>query len=63
MEKMIPWEKWLSIITKANPENKTGRPHQELEIMLRMYLVQKWFLLSDEATEESVYDSFVIRNL
>ena len=29
--------------------------------MLRMYLVQTWFSLSDEATEESVYDSFAIR--
>jgi len=61
MEKMIPWEKWLSIITKANPESKVGRPRQELEIMLRMYLVQTWFSLSDEATEEAVYDSFAIR--
>ncbi|NLP27038.1 MAG: transposase [Clostridiales bacterium] len=53
----------LLISLVPNPENKTGRPRQELEIMLRMYLVQTWFSLSDEAAEESVYDGFAIRNL
>ena len=29
--------------------------------MLRMYLLQIWFNLSDPATEDAIYDSFAMR--
>ena len=39
-----------------------GRPPIGLERMLRMYIAQQCFGLSDEATEDSLYDSQAIRH-
>ena len=30
--------------------------------MLRMYLMQNWFNLSDEGIEDSIYDSYAMRS-
>ena len=32
-----------------------------MEKMLRMYLLQIWFHLSDPATEDAIYDSYAMR--
>lgn len=39
-----------------------GRPPTGLERMLRMYIAQQCFGLSDEATEDARYDSQAIRH-
>jgi Transposase and inactivated derivatives, IS5 family len=56
MEAMIPWVKWVSIIEGVYPKGERGRPPMGAEKMLRMYLLQIWFNLSDEAMEDSLYD-------
>jgi len=61
MEKMIPWKNWIGIIEKYYYKGENGRPPKNIELMLRMYLVQNWFTLSDEATEDAVYDSIAVR--
>ena len=61
MDRLIPWEGWLDLIRPCYPEGKRGRPPKDLELMLRMYLVQNWFRLSAEATEDAVYDSYAMR--
>ena len=33
----------------------------DLELMLRMYLLQVWFNLSDPGTEDAIYDSYAMR--
>ena len=33
----------------------------EIEKLLRMYLLQIWFHLSDPATEDAMYDSYAMR--
>ena len=43
------------------PSGKRGRPPNGIEIMLRMYLLQIWFNLSDEGTEDAIYDSYAMR--
>jgi IS5 family transposase len=40
---------------------KRGRKAKPLETMLRMYLLQVWFSLSDEGVEDAVYDSYAMR--
>ena len=40
-------EEFLGIIRPYYPEGKRGRPPIALELMLRMYLLQCWFNLSD----------------
>lgn len=61
MEELIPWEEWLALIEPYYPKAGNGRPPRDMGAMLRMYLVQNWFHLSDEATEDAVYDIQSIR--
>lgn len=62
MDTMIPWEYWVSIIKPYYPSGKRGRPPKNIETMLRMYLMQNWFNLSDEGIEDAIYDSYAMRS-
>jgi IS5 family transposase len=62
MESVVPWQKWLSIIEESYPKGERGRPPIGAEKMLRMYLVQIWYDLADEAVEDALYDSQALRN-
>ena len=61
MDHVIPWEEWTEIIMPYYPNGKRGRPPRGAEIMLRMYLLQNWFSLSDEGVEDAIYDSYAFR--
>ena len=61
MEEIIPWDEWVSVIVPYYPSGKRGRPPMGIEKMLRMYLLQIWFNLSDPATEDAIYDSYAMR--
>ena len=61
MDEIIPWDEWISIIIPYYPSGKRGRPPIGIEIKLRMYLLQVWFNLSDEGTEDAIYDSYAMR--
>lgn len=61
MEEIVPWSKWVEIIRPYYPDGKRGRRPRGIEIMLRMYLMQNWFNLSDEGIEDSIYDSYAMR--
>jgi len=62
MDGLISWERWLELIRPHYAVAGNGRPPIGLEKMLRMYLVQVWFNLSDEMTEDSIYDVQSIRH-
>lgn len=57
MEEVIPWVKLLAVITPHYPQGKRGRPPIGLERMLRVYFLQQWYGLADEALEDALYDS------
>jgi len=61
MDEIIPWDEWVGMIKPHYPEGKRGRPPIELELILRMYLLQVWFNLSDPSTEDAIYDSYAMR--
>lgn len=61
MDYLIPWEEWCALIAPHYPSGKRGRPPRGIEMMLRMYLLQSWFNLSDEGLEDSIYDSYAFR--
>ena len=61
MDEIIPWDEWVGIIMPFYPSGKRGRPPKGIELMLRMYLLQIWFNLSDERTEDAIYDSYAMR--
>ena len=61
MDEIIPWSYWVEIIRPYYFNNKRGRKPIGIETMLRMYLMQVWFNLSDEGIEDSIYDSYAMR--
>ena len=62
MDEIIPWDHWVGLIRPYYPSGKRGRPPKSIETMLRMYLMQNWFNLSDAAIEDAIYDSHAMRN-
>ena len=61
MDEIIPWDEWIDVIKPYYPEGRRGRRPIGIEKMLRMYLLQIWFNLSDPATEDAIYDSYAMR--
>lgn len=61
MDEIIPWDEWVELIKPYYPSGKRGRPPKGIEKMLRMYLLQCWFTLSDEGVEDAIYDSYAFR--
>ncbi len=63
MEQVVPWTRLTEVIEPHYPKSgKRGRPPIGLERMLRMYFVQQWYGLADEAVEDAIYDSQALRN-
>jgi IS5 family transposase len=61
MEEMLPWEGLMGLIEPHYYNKKTGRPPVPLGMMLRMYLIQIWYSLSDPATEDAIYENYAFR--
>ena len=61
MNEIVPWRALCEVIEPHYPKAGNGRPPVGLERMLRMYFVQHWFNLADEACEEALLDSTALR--
>lgn len=62
IEAITPWASLVQVIAPHYPRNHgAGRPVVGLERMLRMYVAQQCFGLSDESAEDAIYDSQAIR--
>src|SRR5215831_14489107 len=61
MEEVIPWARLLAVIEPHYPKGRRGRPPIGLERMLRVYFLQQWYGLADEALEDALYDSMAMR--
>ena len=62
IEEVTPWPSLMKAIAPHYPSGGgPGRPPVGLERILRMYVAQQCFGLSDEATEDAIYDSQAIR--
>ena len=57
MQEVIPWAQLLAVIAPHYPKGERGRPPIGLERMLRVYFLQQWYGLADEALEDALYDS------
>ena len=63
MEQVVPWARLIEVIEPHYPKSgRRGRPPIGLERMLRMYFVQQWYGLADEAVEDAIYDSQALRH-
>ena len=61
MEQVVPWAGLLALIEPFYPKAGNGRPPYPLETMLRIHLLQNWFVLSDPAMEEALYEITSLR--
>ncbi len=61
MNDIVPWQALCEVIEPHYPKAGNGRPPVGLQRMLRMYFVQHWFNLADEACEEALLDSTALR--
>ena len=57
MDAIVPWDRWCALVGPSYHSQARGRHVRGAETMLRMYLLQVMFGLSDEGTEDAVLDS------
>ena len=57
IERLIPWGEWKTLIEPCYYKGERGNKPYELELMLRIYLLQNLYDLSDEKTVAEVIDS------
>ena len=62
MEQVVPWGRLVALIEPHYPAGKRGRPPIGVERMLRIYFLQQWYGLADEALEDTIYDSQAMRS-
>ena len=61
MEEIIPWASLLAVLEPFYPKGERGRPPIGLERRLRIYFLQQWYGLADEALEDAIYDRQAMR--
>lgn len=61
MHRVVPWGKIVGLIEPHYPKAGNGRRPIGLERMLRIYFLQQWYGLADEALEDAIYDSQALR--
>ena len=57
IDRIVPWGEWLSLIKPCYYKGERGNKPYDLELMLRIYLIQNLYDLADEATVNEVIDS------
>ena len=61
MEEVVPWERLVEVVRPHYPKGERGRRPIGIERMLRIYFLQQWYGLADEALEDAIYDSQAMR--
>jgi IS5 family transposase len=61
MEQVVPWSRLVARLQPLYPKGERGRPPIGVERMLRIYFLQQWYGLADEALEDALYDSQGLR--
>lgn len=57
INRIIPWGEWIALIQPHYYKGERGNKPYELELMLRIYMLQNLYDLSDEGTVAEVIDS------
>ena len=57
IDRIIPWGEWMALIRPCYYKGERGNKPYDLERMLRIYMIQNLYNLSDMATVAEVIDS------
>jgi IS5 family transposase len=57
LESLLPWASLEQMISPNYPRPETGRPPYPLAVMVRVFVLQWLFDLSDESAEDLILDS------
>ena len=57
MNQLIPWSEWVAMIKPCYYKGERGNKPYDLELMLRIYMLQNLYDLSDMGTVAEVIDS------
>ena len=57
MEKLIPWSEWVGIVQPHYYKGERGNKPYDLELMLRIYVLQHLYNLADDAARNEIIDS------
>ena len=57
INRIIPWGEWITLIQPCYYKGERGNKPYDLELMLRIYMLQNLYDLADEATVAEVIDS------
>ena len=57
IERLIPWSKWIGIIKPIYYKGEVGNKPYDLELMLRIFILQNLYDLSDMKAMNEVIDS------
>ena len=57
IDRIVPWGEWISLVRPCYYKGERGNKPYDLERMLRIYLVQNLYNLSDRTTVTEVIDS------
>lgn len=57
IDRIIPWGEWIALIQPSYYKGERGNKPYDLELMLRIYMLQNLYDLSDEGTVAEVIDS------
>jgi transposase, IS5 family len=63
MELVVPWSRLVDRLRPLYAKGERGRPPIGVERMLRIYFLQQWYGLADEALEDALYDSQGLRGV
>lgn len=64
MQQVVPWDRLVQAAEPHWPRERDGapsRPVVDLPCMLRLYFVQRWYSLADDALEDALHDSVAMR--
>lgn len=57
LDAVMPWRDLEALVDPFYPKPATGRPPYPLRVMVRVYVLQLVFCLSDESVEDLILDS------
>lgn len=65
MDEIIQWDEWAELILSCYSRDRLSgvkSPRYYIEILLRVYLMQCWFQITDEDLENTIHDSIAMRD-